>query len=222
MQEGKTLKWMSENLRDIVNSFEGLNRNERYMIYCSVLSVCRACKSASDWRDKLALRKNYDRIVAATRKAENRANLRHKRIETRNSLRGDTIFFLCSKHNKPAEDHKDWQGLMYVDRYWRTKVSGSNYYKVASYIKNHDIATVQEIMGPPVYLTTRPYCKHFFIPMDTDEVLHSSIKKLVDEYGVVREKEYTTDEYYDLREKVYGKLNKLEPCKQFSKKIKPD
>ena len=37
---------------------------------------------------------------------------------------GGTILFLCSKHNNCADDHKNYQGKIYIDRFWRQKVSG--------------------------------------------------------------------------------------------------
>lgn len=89
------------------------------------------------------------------------------------------VFWLCSWHDDCAEDHKDWQGKIYVDRFWRSMiVSESVRSRVAAYIRNHDTMSVQDIMRGPVYMTTRPYCRHRFIPVDIDEVLSGSVNSI--------------------------------------------
>lgn len=219
MQKDMKLGEISKRLRNIVNSYEGLNKNERYQLYAEAYSLARASKNSKDWRNKISLRESYDSIVTTARKVKAHSNLRHKKQAVRKGLQDPTVlFFLCSSHVNPAKDHKDYQGIIYVDRYWRTKCSGALYVKVWRYINNHQIATVQEIMGPPVYLTTRPYCKHFFIPLDTYTVLTSSQKKIRKYYGVQRDPVYNDEAYYKFRREVYEKLNDIEPCEQFKKK----
>ena len=97
------------------------------------------------------------------------------------------VFYLCSVHTGPAEDHKEWQGKIYVDRYWRSVMEGARCTAdqirgVAAYIKNHQILTVQEVVNHKPYLITRPYCRHFFIPLSTVEVLGSSLNKILKEH----------------------------------------
>lgn len=221
LERGDNLQRISESLRGLVNTYEGLNRNERYRLYSSVYTVCRAARSSGDWRYTLSLRKNFDSVLTTSRKVKASSELRHKRQETRAALRDeDTIFFLCSKHSNPAKDHAEWQNKIFYDRYWRQKVSGKDYYSVFSYIKNHNLVSVQEIMGPPVYLITRPYCKHYFIPQNTYAVLHSSLKKLVENEGIKRNKPYSASDYYSIREKVYSKMNSIVPCPEFEIKTK--
>lgn len=218
IDKGLNLQRISKGLRKIVNSYEGLSRNERYRLYYEAYSVCRSARSSEDWRKMLALRKNFDAIFITERKIKASMKLREKKRQVRAALKDkDTIFFLCSKHSNPALDHKDYQGKIYVDRYWRQKVSGKDYYAVLSYIKNHKVETVQKIMGPPVYLITRPYCKHYFIPQDTSTVLHSSLKKLL---VVKRSKKYSASEYYRIRSEIYNKLNEISPCDAFKNKTK--
>lgn len=216
LEENKTLQKISDGLRDIVNSYIGLNRNERYDLYINAYKVARSARAAKDWHKTLGMSKNFDKVVRATRRVKGSSELRHKKREVRAKLRDDTVFFLCSTHSNPAEDHKDYQGKIYVDRFWRLKTSGEDYYKVMSYIKNHDIVTVQEIMGSPVYLCTRPYCKHFFIPLQTSEVLGSSLRKINETYGeYTRESEYTYEEYKELRSHVYAVLDSISESKYF-------
>lgn len=221
LERGDNLQRISESLRGLVNSYSGLNRNERYRLYSSVYTVCRAARSSGDWRYTLSLRKNFDSVLTTSRKVKASSELRHKRQETRAALRDeDTIFFLCSKHSNPAKDHAEWQNKVFYDRYWRQKVSGKDYYSVFSYIKNHNLVSVQEIMGPPVYLITRPFCGHYFIELETEKVLHSSLNSITKEIDSKRVKHYSTNEYYDFRSKVYKNLNSISPCPEFEKKIR--
>lgn len=219
-QDGKSLTKIKEDLRKIVNSYVGLNRNERYDLYLTLLSTCRAVRNypGGDWQKKLSHRDTYDTILKAARRNERSMKLRIKRGVTKALLSDpQQIFFLCSVHDKPADDHKMWQGLIYIDRFWRQKVSGDLYYAVLSYVKNRGIHTVQWVMHDPVWMTTRPNCKHYFIPLKTEEVLHSSPKALSERH---RYKAYTVDDYFHLRSQVYAALDDIAPCSYFEKKMK--
>lgn len=94
------------------------------------------------------------------------------------------VFYLCSVHTGPAADHKEWQGRIYVDRFWRNVMEGARctvdqIRGVEAYIRNHNILTVQEVVNHKPYLITRPYCRHFFIPLSTAEVLGSSLNSIL-------------------------------------------
>lgn len=223
LQEEMTLNQFSEKMRSLVNSYAELNRNDRYRLYLAGYNLYRACRhriKSGDWQEYLALRKNYDTILRAARKVQRDLDLRRKRIATRQILdahTNDTIFYVCSKHNKPATDHAEFQGKIYVDRFWREKISAHMYRAVEAYIRNHQVITVQKIMGAPVYLTTRPYCKHYFIPVDTGTVLHSSVNRVVEQYAIHRVKNYTPADYYDLRRKVYNACDAIEDNIAFKK-----
>ena len=207
------MKVIRQELTLLVESYNGLNRNEKAHIVKVAYDVAKKAKVYNSQAAQiLSQRTVFDRIDIATRKVQAAVNLRRKRIQVRNELRNDNeiIFFLCSYHSNPAMDHKDYQGKIYVDRYWRTKVNGVDYYKVASYIKNHNVETIQSIMGEPVYLTTRPYCKHYFTPVSTEAVLHSSAKSLLHKEGAFHYSQDTADEtYYDRRLEVYNELDKI-------------
>lgn len=87
------------------------------------------------------------------------------------------VFYMCSIHQTPAERHKHYQGKVFVDRFWRKSMSdcGMEEYipAVQKYIQDNNCQTVQEAIGAPDYLITRPYCRHYFIPLGTSEVLGS-------------------------------------------------
>ena len=211
LEQGKSLQRISEGLRNIVNSYEGLNRNERYRIYSDAYASARAVRHSKDPVKKLREKQYFDKISTGARVAKSKSNLRKKKQAIRLQLQDeDQIFFICSQHEKPAKDHADYQGKIYVDRFWRQKVSDENRYAVLSYIRNHNVLTVQEIMGSPVYLITRPNCKHFFIPLGTDEVLHSSIKKIREEIGYRKDIPYTVQEKDALYDQVWALIDKKE------------
>lgn len=216
------LKQISSDLRELVNSYSGLNRNERYWLYEELYTLARKAKSSGEkWQETLSRRSNYDAVLSTARKVKRNSELRAKRQALYEAMHTDgVIFFLCSYHNNPADDHKDYQGRIYVDRFWRQKVSGREYYSVLSYIKNHNIMTIQEVMGEPVWLSTRPYCRHYFIALDTGTVLHNSRNKLVKEYGMTYEKGWDTEGYYKLRDSVYENLDNKYPHRAFKRKIK--
>ena len=167
------------------------------------------------------LKRNY--IIQDATKAVNRAErastARRKNNMIKNTLRENrnqrlpVIFYLCSYHEKCAEDHKAYQGKIYVDRYWRSSLEQ---YKdlwwliepVEAYVKNHDVMTMQEVIGNKPYITTRPYCKHFFLPVDVWTVLTSSVQSIKREHpesvsgtGKKSFRQYRQD-YYKLREDI--------------------
>lgn len=221
-EEGKNLGRIKEDLRELVNSYSGLNRNERYWLYDEILGLARKCKSAGDnWQEVLGMRSSFDSVLRVSRKVKRDSELRAKKQAAYLAMHTvGIVFYLCSWHPNPADDHKDYQGRIYVDRFWRSKVKGRDYYAVDRYIKNHNIMTIQEVMGEPVWLSTRPYCRHYFIALDTGTVLHNSRNKIVKEYGMTYEKGWDTEGYYKLRDSVYENLDNKYPHRAFKRKIK--
>lgn len=97
------------------------------------------------------------------------------------------VFYLCSVHTGPAADHKEWQGKIYVDRYWKAVMKGARctdraIQGVEAYIRNRNILAIQDVVNHKPYLITRPYCRHFFIPLSTVEVLGSSLNKILKDH----------------------------------------
>lgn len=167
------------------------------------------------------LKRNY--IIQDATKAVNRAErastarrknkLIKETLRENRSQRLPIIFYLCSYHEKCAEDHKAYQGKLYVDRYWRSSLEQYQdlwwlIQPVEAYIKNHSVMTMQEVIGDKPYLTTRPYCKHFFTPVDVWTVLTSSVQAIKREHpesvsgtGKKSFRQYRQD-YYKLRENI--------------------
>ena len=91
-------------------------------------------------------------------------------IENRKNGR---IFYLASSHNDCAEDHKPYQGKIYIDDKWDRSDK-----RIEKYVEEHNVMTIQWVMGEPAWFITRPNCRHYFVSLKTSEVLHSSVKKM--------------------------------------------
>lgn len=143
-------------------------------------------KSALELRKSGDNRKNLERIIKSENLIQRNEGVRARMSGLKEQVKNNreqtvpVIFYLCSHHAHPAEDHKDYENKIYVDRYWYNTVKEvydeGTIKKVRQYIKANNVMTVQEVMGPPVYLISRCYCRHFMIPLQTTEVLDYSLK----------------------------------------------
>lgn len=181
--------WLKDRLREAIAPLELFTQKEKAELYRTAFDL-----AVSGTPAKVAVATNGTVTVKGTDysspgvckplvqkmgQLERHAGARERAVESKDQLnRGrakKVIFYVCSKHVAPAKDHKDWQGKIYVDRYWRAilKSTGTDWLipQVERYIADNDIRTIQWVMGPPVWLTTRPYCKHWFAPVLTSTVL---------------------------------------------------
>jgi len=137
-------------------------------------------------------------------------------------------FFLCSSHPNPAKDHAAYQGKLYYDEDWEKYVPAAEADHIRAIIRNRRLDTIQWVVGEPVYLTTRRNCKHYFINIPIEEVLHASARSLLKKHGmrssepesVSREVLYYR-EYYN-RVKVEEALHKLVPNEKLAQDIARD
>lgn len=127
---------------------------------------------------------NIDGLISTMNRLERKAGSREKKEEARVMLSLHNadydingIFFVCSAHKNPAKDHKTWEGKVYYNRDWRKKeLPGWVVEAVSKYIVKHGCKSVQWALGKPVYLTTRPYCRHFFTEVETLKVLTENVE----------------------------------------------
>jgi len=89
------------------------------------------------------------------------------------------VFYLCSEHLDSADDHKHHQGKLYIDRYWRQIVDREDIDKVAGIVAQRKLKTFQSIIGKPVWMVTRPNCRHFFETLSLKEVDGASAETLL-------------------------------------------
>lgn len=110
-------------------------------------------------------------------KIKSRVHVRIQKQEIKSCRAKQWVFYKCSKHNKCAEDHVNYQGKIYIDRFWKS-IIGNNP-AVQNYVSTHNIKTIQWVMKGPVWMTTRPYCKHRLVGLDTDTVLSGNTSLIV-------------------------------------------
>jgi len=92
------------------------------------------------------------------------------------------VFFLVSKHSDCAKDHIEYQGQIYIDENWKKLISNSNNeLKVAieNYIRINNIKSYQWVIGKPVWMITRPNCRHFAKVLSVSEVLNNPTWQLL-------------------------------------------
>lgn len=81
------------------------------------------------------------------------------------------IFWLVSSFGDSAKDHVDYQGKIYIDRDWESMVDEETRKQVQDYISANGTLIKQDVEEGDPYLTTRPNCRHRWMPMSTEEVL---------------------------------------------------
>lgn len=89
-------------------------------------------------------------------------------------------FCLCSRHNDCAKDHLPYQGKLYVKR-WALR-----YPEIKEWCEQRDIKTVEWVMGKPVWMTTRPNCRHFFAEITAKEAMGEQLDWLLKKHGMDR------------------------------------
>lgn len=142
---------------------------------------------------------------------------------------GYSPFFLCSVHNNCAKDHEAAQGKMYFDEEWKNFVKNSDVRKkISAYIRNRKLVSVQKICTAPVYLLTRPNCRHYLKNLPIDEVLGSSAKALVKRHKLYFSRENTVSpaksvlNRYMKRLSLENELHKVLKSKKLLEDIKND
>lgn len=132
---------------------------------------------------------NADEIVKAFNRSKRREWAKTKklhvdsRMKMLRAMEDPIVFQLVSSHQKPAEGHKDLQGHLLIDRFWKETLESKGVpperiREIAKFVKSNDIRTVQWAMGAPCYLIVRPNCRHRLIPVRTDDALSLSLKSL--------------------------------------------
>lgn len=130
-----------------------------------------------------SFRKEFKTLELEKNSLANEVEHRAK-AENFKDLTSSGVFFLASSHVKPAKDHADWEGKIYVSEFWKDRVDDNqDRARIEAYIRNHDIKTVEWVTGEPVYLIFRPNCKHYLIPLDIEEVLHNSARALLKKHS---------------------------------------
>lgn len=92
----------------------------------------------------------------------------------------DKWFYLCSSHADSAEDHKPWQGKVYFDENCTDP-------KCKALANEYHMKSYQWIIGKPVWMVTRPNCRHYFKSLTYNEVAGNSYEDLIKKHNMHRE-----------------------------------
>jgi hypothetical protein len=233
----KPLREIYTRSRDVaVRCIPYLNPQEAAYLAQACTDLARKCKA------RRRIKPDEDLAVLMARPfmikpMEHAANVMDKRLQTKAKaaiLEGQfgynrphaVIFYLCSWHQKPAEGHKNLQGKIYVDRFWRQtlKDAGEEYLipAVQNMIRARSMLTVQEATQDPYWLIYRPYCRHYFVPVPTDEVMGSvSDREVLMNHPEARmhvhrsmDDQTRRDKYIRRRATISGKLQKIRDRKK--------
>lgn len=211
-----------KRLKGLLNSEYCANKTEYYAIYDAILGTYKRAKhqlKSGKWKDFLAYNTTFNRIFYATKKANESNKTMIKLDNLQRAFDRGFIFFICDSHPNCADDHKEYQGKIYVDKNWRSRVPNELYLPVLSYIELRHIKTVQSVLWKPVWLTTRPFCHHSLNAIPTTAVLNSPQNLLLQTYGKSKPFRISSEQdYYAFRREVYTMLNDRLPCKQFLRK----
>lgn len=120
-----------------------------------------------------------------------------RRLDVERAI-GNSDFFLCSEHSDCAEDHLAYQGKVYLGTYPSDDAT-----EIAQI---YGIRTLWEVVYLKPYLLTRPYCRHYCIPVPVEDVLGMTATQLVRKYRVFekegRRDDMQTKRLYDAQEAV--------------------
>lgn len=126
-------------------------------------------------------------------------------------------FYIASKHDDSASDHVDYQGKIYVDK--NAKLTDAD----REYLRNHKVMSIQAVTNKPIWFVTRPYCRHYFKPVETEKLLSGNYyvpHTPVGDYKLqTKPTAQVSLDYYRDRLKLYENLMKVHPTDDLQKRI---
>lgn len=164
-------------------------------------------------------------IYEYAKKVEEKDKTGALREELRSAREEHKIFYLASSHKDCAIDHQDYQGKIYVDENWKKYVDEKDFADVSQFIIMNNIQTFQWVIGKPVWLITRPNCRHYFKAMTTSDVLTKDAKTLIRNHKMSHKKgnKITQTLKYDRKdmrkENVINLIRKYEERLDFHKSL---
>lgn len=99
-------------------------------------------------------------------------------------------FYLCNALIDCADDHADYQGKVYLADNWRAILK--NNHDAIKFAEDNNLMTLSQVKDAPIYLTTRPNCRHYFIPITFEQAQDSknTLKNLRMTRGKYKEENY--------------------------------
>lgn len=188
-------KKIKQDVENRLKQVENLNQNQFKQLSAVIVRTIKKTVSGANFGFE---KKTFDELYKACRRVQLDIRQKTKLEGVRAQLKTD-IFVMCSKHYPVAEDHKDYQGKLYVNQNWRGLVSGRDYRAVSDYVQSEGLLTIQSVMKNPPYLITRPNCRHKITAVPVEAVLSGED---LSEYRKEShsKKRHSKSDYYDVRE----------------------
>jgi hypothetical protein len=186
MAKGEPMVQLRAKERALAQRIPYLSEREVGFLTSAAMSFARGCRNDVG---KMGKDDRLHRLQKAANEMDRRLQLKAKAVLVADAIEKGrhseypTVFFICSTHQKPAEDHRDFQGKVYVDVHWRQTLRERNLDALIpgleKAIRQRGTRSVQWVMGPPAYMVTRPYCRHYFTPITIDEYLTKTPKQIL-------------------------------------------
>jgi len=224
LMSGRGLSSASLAVREAISKFGWMDQRGRADVYGECMALAKSCLKADGKRLPRMLAFGFDGVMMAFNRAYKRTWVGTKRRSVVTGMRlhrqmaDPVVFYLVSSHQKPQPAHKDLQGRLLVDYFWRSALenAGIDPTTVARFVRNRKIRTVQWAMGDPHYLITRVNCRHYLIPVRTSYALSHTLTEVrrLEQPRETKVRRPLTDaqrwaEYKDLRVAVLRKLEDL-------------
>ena len=117
------------------------------------------------------------------------------------------VFYLCNSLFDCAHDHADYQGLIYYDQeYLSFDLSDEMKQKIADFIQEKNMMSLQQVRDNAPFLTTRPNCRHVFTPLTIAEAMGESADELLEKMHLKQGK-YDKQNYDDSQHLRYCERN---------------
>jgi hypothetical protein len=182
---GKTLAYIKERARALAHARVPMaNVREVAFMAEAVLNLARRARRCpsreeSDIAEFLSRPANIREMEKAANEMDRRLQVKAKAQALAETLQEPCVFYVVTTHQKPRCSHRALQGYIAYDRAYRQKIPQEAVRDVERFIKQNNMKSVQELSGPPYYISTALYCYHRFVPLDTKEVLEGRANTLV-------------------------------------------
>lgn len=163
---------------------------------------------------------SYD--VATHYESERKDELLKLEVNRNRHYENPRVFYLASSHNDCAKDHADYQGKIYIDEKWKDLVKDLDLkIKILQYVNANNVKTFQWVIGKPVWLITRPNCRHYMKSLTTEDVLGNSVSTLTRNHKLHTKvgKELTRTIKHPTKKEWYKKENIEDIIKKYKERL---
>lgn len=194
----KNYKGLDESIELVSQIKRKLPRKE-YLVQVVVNKCPRYIDSVKTENDALAIMlfglldtiKAYPKLRKVANERANEVESESKTKEMAKALednrKQEKVFYIASSHKDCAQDHLDFQGRIYYDEKWESVIKDDKLKeKVRHFIEVNKLKSFQWVVDKPVFLITRPNCRHYFKELPVKEVLGKTNAYLLKKYNMYR------------------------------------